>query len=851
MAQQMSQELNRNNNMIVDQYGNTLPRRRGRPHMQTDQRYPNQAAVSRKNQWSEKDESLLTLEDQVYLFLHSSRESIVSYHFIKNGLYKRFGTSNVSIGELDDVRFLFRINDNLCKLNPFPDDVCPRAFKCINRRHCGRIHCIIQAHICENQFNYNTMSCFNPQCIQVHFMPHRDRNRLTTKFVEIILSIYIKSKAPLYKLEIPGEQFIHQYLSVHEYPPIPNINYAQWAMLLKHYAKYYNDYDQQLPDRHIEGRKFTYLWRTWHEPDGEWKIIIRYHEAWFIERTCISSPQSNCNFKPLSFCPYFHLTHPKLFSAAGFCNDRECNGGAQNCGRWHLDSEWLVESCPIPAVCWLRTQNELDMELEQILTGYHLDVITVSQTKEQTYQMRDAANANYNPPQQQMTDCQRTMNQQRQNQQMHAPQQPQMRQELNRNNNNNNNMIVDQYGNTEPMEQKTHSHSQSQSPVNDKGKPNKSKAKSSQHRHGGGDKVDSRITSLPPPKSPMKSTPKAKAKAKAKAKSSVSSQHQHGGGKVNSGITSTKKSLPPPPKAKSSQHPNSNTNPTYATAVRQGSKARVHASQREKKHGGVRKVNSTIIPKKKSFQPPRQPAAPSSKQKVLPFVPHMSMEDATKLSVHDKIDHRDFVGQFVLATVTEKQGSKLKIHYDGWSHKWDTWSDFSVDLHRFAVSGSISLRPSHRAEFIGLEKGDFVDVNPRQRHCGWKVGEIRALAAKSGQVQVGYELPNSEQMYCHWAHLDNSYEIASFASKSSKKKEVKAQKKEEVVDEMDTWNRNRLKRFPRNANEEIRNKYEIGEWLEIQDKQTSKWITATVTDKENNWICVQPSDYNGPFKYEW
>eukprot|EP01083_Nonionella_stella_P105089 302100_1 len=101
------------------------------------------------------------------------------------------------------------------------------------------------------------------------------------------------------------------------------------------------------------------------------------------------------------------------------------------------------------------------------------------------------------------------------------------------------------------------------------------------------------------------------------------------------------------------------------------------------------------------------------------------MEDAAKLSVHDKIDHRDQVGLFVVATVTEKQGSKLRIHYDGWSCKWDTWSDFSTELPRFAVAGSISLRPSHRAEFRGLEKGDYVDINPSQRHFGWKVGEIR------------------------------------------------------------------------------------------------------------------------------
>eukprot|EP01083_Nonionella_stella_P166666 557875_1 len=138
---------------------------------------------------------------------------------------------------------------------------------------------------------------------------------------------------------------------------------------------------------------------------------------------------------------------------------------------------------------------------------------------------------------------------------------------------------------------------------------------------------------------------------------------------------------------------------------------------------------------------------------VPPFVSHMTMEDAMELLVHDKIDHRDQVGRFVFARVSEKQGSKLRIHYDGWSCKWDTWSDFSTELPRFAVAGSISLRASHRAPFNALKKGDYVDINPSLRHFGWKVGEIRGLDAKSGQVQVGYEY--LDKNYLHWAHLDD------------------------------------------------------------------------------------------------
>eukprot|EP01083_Nonionella_stella_P118193 352813_1 len=58
----------------------------------------------------------------------------------------------------------------------------------------------------------------------------------------------------------------------------------------------------------------------------------------------------------------------------------------------------------------------------------------------------------------------------------------------------------------------------------------------------------------------------------------------------------------------------------------------------------------------------------------------------------------------------------------------------------------------------------------------------------------------------------------------------------------------RAKRFPRSANEKIHNKYCVGEWLEVHDTETSLWLTATVLDKENNWISIHfegcPSKYD-------
>ena len=300
---------------------------------------------------------------------------------------------------------------------------------------------------------------------------------------------------------------------------------------------------------------------------------------------------------------------------------------------------------------------------------------------------------------------------------------------------------------------------------------------------------------------------------------------------------------------------------------------------------------------------PQKKATSSGSGNMPTFESHMQLQDAFKLKVHDKIDHRDQVGRFVYATVSEKQGTNLKIHYDGWSRKWDTWSDFQKEIHRFAKAGSISKRPAHR--FKQLKKGDYVDINPTQRHPGWKCGEIRRLDQKSGQVQVVYE--SADKNYLYWAHLDNKHEIAEFTSRSGtvhatqvdmlqkqnqgggqqqgqydmnnnksmqqrpmqyqqqvvNQQQYNAQQQQqqqynqqmmmaaaqqEPMDEMEAFERIRAKRFPRYPNERIDNPYGIGDWLEVQDTQTHQWITATVIDKENNWIVVHFDGW--PSKYD-
>ena len=136
----------------------------------------------------------------------------------------------------------------------------------------------------------------------------------------------------------------------------------------------------------------------------------------------------------------------------------------------------------------------------------------------------------------------------------------------------------------------------------------------------------------------------------------------------------------------------------------------------------------------------------------------MLSKEVAKLKVGDNLDHRDDVGRFVVATVVEKQGSKLKIHYNGWSGKWDTWSDFKKEWYRFAVAGSIYNRIAHG--LTKLKKGSFIDVNPIWRHPGWKHAQIKRLI--TNQIQVVYRYGGLNYLY--WTHVDNPAEVAEFTS---------------------------------------------------------------------------------------
>eukprot|EP01083_Nonionella_stella_P315613 1140538_1 len=147
-------------------------------------------------------------------------------------------------------------------------------------------------------------------------------------------------------------------------------------------------------------------------------------------------------------------------------------------------------------------------------------------------------------------------------------------------------------------------------------------------------------------------------------------------------------------------------------------------------------------------------------QQLTPFHANMTIKQASELKIHDCFDHRDAVGRMVHAQVVDKQGTLLKVHYMGWSRKWDCWCDYSQNIHRFANEKSISTRKRHR--LYGLAKYDYVELNPMRRHPGWKLAEIRRMDKQSGQIQCVYQM--NETNYLYWSHFDDIHEVRPFTN---------------------------------------------------------------------------------------
>ena len=76
------------------------------------------------------------------------------------------------------------------------------------------------------------------------------------------------------------------------------------------------------------------------------------------------------------------------------------------------------------------------------------------------------------------------------------------------------------------------------------------------------------------------------------------------------------------------------------------------------------------------------------------------------MEIGDKIQYKSKRNyEYFDATVIKKMGTRLKLHYDGYSAKWDEWSDFYVDLKRYSKVNGSSFAPEELVNNEGGARG--------------------------------------------------------------------------------------------------------------------------------------------------
>lgn len=244
-----------------------------------------------------------------------------------------------------------------------------------------------------------------------------------------------------------------------------------------------------------------------------------------------------------------------------------------------------------------------------------------------------------------------------------------------------------------------------------------------------------------------------------------------------------------------------------------------------------RRFTTTCLPPQPSKQRRRISTLPSSSQPITPFVPHLTVTEADKLKKGDPIDHRDFEGRFIMATIEDIRGTRCLIHYIGWDRQYDIWSDRRTEIHRFAKAGSISRRKAQR--LFDVKEGVLVDINPLYRCPGWTAGSVERTDSKSDQVGVRYHGKS------WWTHLDNVNEIDMLGTHSMA---VSSDQNDEKLDQHQK-EKEQVQQAQKVGNREVKSKISTEDNQSRAESQSPSIVPEQFDDCNSAKEQIQRSEY--------
>ena len=171
--------------------------------------------------------------------------------------------------------------------------------------------------------------------------------------------------------------------------------------------------------------------------------------------------------------------------------------------------------------------------------------------------------------------------------------------------------------------------------------------------------------------------------------------------------------------------------------VAAGSAAAAAEYLRERAEARAAERQATVVSVDRSQVPTAVPVPPGTVGSVqahatpiMGGVPPQQWRES--MAVGDVIDAKDSEGRWFDSRIVATEGDRVKVHYNGWSSRWDSWCDRKDE----------SIQPlfTHTDDWRRLKVGDALEMRSRGEKALWYQGFVKEV--DGGRVLVSSHTPN-------------------------------------------------------------------------------------------------------------
>jgi hypothetical protein len=107
------------------------------------------------------------------------------------------------------------------------------------------------------------------------------------------------------------------------------------------------------------------------------------------------------------------------------------------------------------------------------------------------------------------------------------------------------------------------------------------------------------------------------------------------------------------------------------------------------------------------------------------------------MAVGDVIDAKDSEGRWFDSRIVAIEGDRVKVHYNGWSSRWDSWVDRNDE--------SIQPHLTHTDDWRRLRVGDVLEIRGPGEKALWYKGFVKEV--DGSRVLVSSHTPNVDKQW--------------------------------------------------------------------------------------------------------